>query len=81
MAVHFETPAGRAEARLKRAALSKLHHLDGQAAHRRDDRTRHMARRRSLVVLASFTTATLVALVALRLGRSSCTMRDFSESP
>ena len=31
-------------------------------------RTRHLARRRSLVVLASFTTAMLVALVAPRLG-------------
>jgi len=32
------------------------------------ERTRHMARRRSLVVLAFFTTAMLVALVAPRLG-------------
>ncbi len=32
------------------------------------ERTRHMARRRSLVVLATFTTAMLVAFVAPRLG-------------
>jgi len=32
------------------------------------ERTRRMARRRSLIVLASFTTATLVAFVAPRLG-------------
>jgi len=32
------------------------------------ERTRRMARRRSLIVLASFTTATLVAFVAPRFG-------------
>jgi hypothetical protein len=37
-------------------------------ATRVSERTRRMARRRSLVVLASFTTAMLVALVAPRLG-------------